>query len=651
MDIKPRLKLRNFPAIFTFSVVTLGMQPSFAMADDIEHILVLGRTENTTAMDMAANVNVIDSSDIQLSGATNLVDLLRGQYGIQISDNNTNAVISMRGFTSGQAANNTLILVDGRKLNNIDIAAPALSSIPLNMIERIEVLSGSAGVLYGDQAVGGVINIITRAPDRDGGNVTVSGGSFNAREARADYAGQFADNWHYYVSGSQKNSDNYRDHNASKTGAVLGRIGYLDDTTNFYFESSYFDNNVETPGALTKAEFDQNPRQSLADSRDYQHDMTYVIRSGVAQQLNTNWQFAADVNYSDSLVTSFSWGSSGRNERDLLAINPKAIGNYETTNGDLNLVVGADLSRGNSDFGNRSNEQTLLSGYVQATVPLNTELSYVVGGRYSRVEDDLKDASVYPNGIKLDESADAYELGLNYQLNDQQRFYIRGEDNFRFAKVDEQAYTSPGVIGLKPQTGRSYEAGWDFTENFIQARINLYRLNLEDEIIFDPSAQKPVGGGFNGANVNAEASRRYGANAGFDWMIVDSLQLGMDYSYIDAEFTEGVNKGKSLSWVAKHNGRIYGSWDLTNEWQLYSDVVYTGGRFIEGDNANIGEKLASYTLVNMAVNYNYQNWLASLRLDNILDKEYVSASYYSSLGSGYYSGTGRDIRLTVNYQF
>lgn len=651
MDIQPRFNLRQFPVVLTLSFVSLGLQTSSVMAEDMEHILVLGRSENTTAMDMTAAVNVIDSSDIQMSGATNLVDLLRGRYGIQISDNNTNAVISMRGFTSGQAANNTLILVDGRKLNNIDIAAPALSAIPLNMIERIEVLSGSAGVLYGDQAVGGVINIITRAPDRAGGNITVSGGSFDTREARGDYAGQFANDWHYYVSVSQKNADNYRHHNASKTGAILGRIGYTDDVTDFYLESSYFDNRVETPGALTKAQFEQDPRQSFADAKDYQHDMTYAIRSGISQQISDNWRLAADMNYSDSLVTSFAWSSAGRNERDLLAINPKAVGTYATDNGDLNIVVGTDLSRGNSNFGYRSNEQTLLSAYVQATVPLTDSLSYVVGGRYSRVEDDLKDASVYPNGIKLDESEDAYELGFNYQFNDANRFYLRAEDNFRFAKVDEQAYTPPSVVGLTPQTGRSYEAGWDVNYNFVQTRLNVYRLNLKDEIIFDPSAQKPVGGGFNGANVNAEASMRYGASVSVNWMVFSNLQLGADYNYIDAEFTEGVNKGKSLSWVAENSARLYSSWDVTENWQLYSDFAFTGSRFIEGDNANVDEKLSAYTLVNVALNYSYQDWLASLRLDNLFDKQYVSASYYSEFGSGYYSGTGRNIRLTVSYQF
>ncbi len=109
-----------------------------------EQLVVIGRQDDTP-LNIAANVVVIDAADIQQSGASNLSELLRGRSGIQISDNNSGPVLAMRGFSSSQAVNNTLILIDGRRLNNIDIAAPSLSAIAVNQIERVEILSGSAG--------------------------------------------------------------------------------------------------------------------------------------------------------------------------------------------------------------------------------------------------------------------------------------------------------------------------------------------------------------------------------------------------------------------------------------------------------------------------------------------------------------------------
>ena len=243
-----------------------------------EHIVVIGRADKTP-LNIAANVNVIDAAAIEMSGATNLTDVLRGQSGIQISDNNIGTSFAMRGFSASAAVNNTLILLDGRRLNNIDIAAPSLNAIPLNQVERIEILSGSAGVLYGDQAVGGVINIVTKSPENTGGSVQLSGGSFNTYEGRGDVSGAINKDWRYFLTGSYNQGDNYRQHNANETGSILGRIQYKTATDSFFVETSYYDDDRENPGALTKDQFKDNPRYSGND-KQYSHEMTTAARTG-----------------------------------------------------------------------------------------------------------------------------------------------------------------------------------------------------------------------------------------------------------------------------------------------------------------------------------------------------------------------------------
>lgn len=640
-------------SLCSFSIIAPAMaadDTSTAKVD--EHLVVIGRSDKTP-LNIAANVNVIDAAAIEMSGATNLTDVLRGQSGIQISDNNIGTSFAMRGFSASTAVNNTLILLDGRRLNNIDIAAPSLNAIPLNQVDRIEILSGSAGVLYGDQAVGGVINIVTKSPENTGGSVQLSGGSFDTYEGRGDVSGAINKDWRYFFTGSYNQGDNYRQHNANETGSILGRIQYKTATDSFFVETSYYDNDRENPGSLTEKQFKDDPRAS-SNKVEYAHEMTTAARTGYQHQLNQNWALAADLDYSDTLVSSLNWGANSHNTRSLLMFSPKALANYSTRQGELNLVTGLDISRGKADFDTmaRSNVQQMQSAYLQATVPLSHTLSYVVGGRYARVTDELVDGNVYPNGMDLDENAHAFELGLNYRPTAEHRLYVRADDNFRFAKVDEQAYTSPGVFGLKPQTGRSYEAGWDWAVASQTLRVSLYRLDLEDEIVYDSSAVKPIGGNFNGANVNADASRRYGAGADWDWQVTKALQLGLEYNYTDAEFTDGANDGKELSWVAKHTGRGYVSMDFAEHFQVFAEAIYTGDRFIEGDNANQGDKLASYVLGNLALNYNRDAWLASLRIDNVFDKDYVSAGYYGGdWGDSYYSGRGRDIRFTVGYRF
>jgi iron complex outermembrane receptor protein len=93
------------------------------------------------------------------------------------------------------------------------------------------------------------------------------------------------------------------------------------------------------------------------------------------------------------------------------------------------------------------------------------------------------------------------------------------------------------------------------------------------------------------------------------------------------------------------------SYDFADDWQAFVEGIYTGERYMEGDDSNTGDKLGSYVLTNLALNYTYSGWNGSLRVDNLLDEDYVGTGYYSAYGSGYYSGTGRSIRLTAGYRF
>ncbi|QVM86637.1 TonB-dependent receptor [Pseudomonas lalucatii] len=133
-----------------------------------------------------ASVAVVTRRQIEASAASSLVEVLRTQAGLQIRDtlgDGNRVALSLRGFGEN-AANNTLVLVDGRRLNNPSQQAADLNSVPLANIERIEIIRGAGTVLYGDQAVGGVVNIITRTPLQDEAYVETSRGSHDLEAYR-----------------------------------------------------------------------------------------------------------------------------------------------------------------------------------------------------------------------------------------------------------------------------------------------------------------------------------------------------------------------------------------------------------------------------------------------------------------------------------
>ncbi|WP_052880523.1 TonB-dependent receptor family protein [Vibrio coralliirubri] len=619
-----------------------------------ETMVVLARSDfNNSIDDIPANVTVITSDEIAASGAKSLDTLLRARAGIQVSDTNSGPSFSLRGFTGGQAANNTLILVDGRRLNKQDLSAPQVSSILISQIERVEILSGSAGVLYGDQAVGGVINIITKGASEDGGNLSVSAGSFDSFAGNVDVSRKLNEQWSLFFSASQDNSDNYRDHNARETGALLSRLNYKQDSTEFFVEASYYDNNREYAGSLTEEQYKNDPKQAAsANQTDYSQEITQAFRAGYKQDVNESWVLGTDVIYDNTSGSGSAWGSSTISDSKQLFGSIKLENQFSTGSGEGNALLGLEGANRDHSYKSsstdRSNEQDTYSVFGQVNYPLLDDLTLTTGARYSAVEDKIFDAAIYPNKEKLTEAQDAYELGLNYNVNESQRIYLRGETNFRFAKIDEQAYTSPGVLGLKPQTGKSIEAGWGLIENNYSLRVDVYNLQLEDEIIFDSSAPTPIGGAFTGANVNADESERNGFTVSGDLYATDSVLLGLEYSLIDAEFSSGDDKGKKLPWVARNSGRAFATYDISYNWQVFVEGVYTGTRFKDGDTSNSLAKLPAYWLSNIAVNFSQDVWSAGLRIDNAFDEKYPANA--NNWGA-YYPGDGRKVIFTGAYKF
>src|SRR5690606_33663339 len=158
-----------------------------------------------------------------------------------------------------------LVLIDGRRLNNTDLAGPDLSAISLADVERIEIIQGSAGALYGDQAVSGVINIITRRPEKFGGRVALLGGSYNRSGIRGSLHDRFTHGLSYRFSVERIDSDNYRRHNELEFGSVLARIDYDYSGGNVFIEQQSIREKLQTPGALLEAEAEIDRRQSLEE--------------------------------------------------------------------------------------------------------------------------------------------------------------------------------------------------------------------------------------------------------------------------------------------------------------------------------------------------------------------------------------------------
>jgi iron complex outermembrane receptor protein len=418
---------------------------------------------------------VVSREEIEKSGAKTTGDLLRGIPGIQIDDlfgNGTEMSISVRGFSSTANAN-TLVLVNGRRLNHSDTSSPDLHHIFPKDIERIEVLVGSAGSLYGDQAVGGVINIITRRWGRDYQQITMRSGSFEYKGIEFNSSRQISDTLRYRLSAEIFQADHYRDHNSEENSNVYGVLEYADFEQSMFLEIQKIDDELELPGALLKVEFDADPTQINAGfANDFINEDTTVSRIGYERSFGDQ-KFNIDTTrrITDAdLFQSFRNNpspSAGTTNRKNNSVNPKLSG---IINASLQIpyVVGLDLEQTDYDlilpnaFGTAtaSNEQETRSFYFQIMPKLTDMMQLTLGMRRSSVENDMKDGVSFPAGLRTDDDITVNELGLAYSVDEQIKLTVRYDENFRFAKVNELALAAPGNV-LNTQTGESFEAGVD----------------------------------------------------------------------------------------------------------------------------------------------------------------------------------------------
>ncbi|WP_192954650.1 TonB-dependent receptor [Gallaecimonas mangrovi] len=636
---------------FSKTLIAIALLPLAAQAADTssntdEHLVVLGRQPQNIDS-IAADVTVISQTDIEKSGAQSLEDLLRGRAGIQVSNSGSGPVLSLRGFSADEAANNVLVLIDGRRLNGPSLSAPSLAGVQLSSIQRIEILSGSAGVLYGDQAVGGVVNIITKS-GTDQGQISATAGSNSHKNLAGSFSKGFANGFYVDGNAAWDDNDNYRDHAKSITKSADGRVGYQNDNTQAFAEASVNSDDRQQPGPLYVSQ--TNPKTSRSEfANNYINEVTRVGRFGVNTRLNDHWQFLVDGSASKrTRDTDLSYiGYSGdylyHAEERFNRVSPRVKASF----GDWQWLGGIDYAH--SDYtdtsvgadNKRDNKAAYGSGQWQQGA-----LSVTAGLRYTKVDDDLVYSGTYDDGVHIDHNATTWSLASQYQLGPG-RAYVRVDRNVRFAKLDEQGYTSAGVIGLKPQTGYSYEAGWQQSG----VKVSVFRLDLKNEIVYDDNAPAPTNGYFAGANVNADKSRRYGANLNLSHRFA-AVTLGVDYQYLDAKFTGGDSDGKQVPWVSKNSGSAYAEVALPHALSSRLSYQYRGSQYLSSDTLNSDPKQGGYGLWNWSGQWQQGPWQLVLRADNLFDKHYADYGVYNAYGENYwYPGNGREVNLTARYSF
>lgn len=647
--------------LVTVSQITLAQESTETVPSvtdtKMEQVLVSATRFEVEGINTAANISVVTAQDIANSGASNVLDVLRGQAGIQVRDSlgtGNSGTISMRGF-GGNASSNTLILVDGRKLNNPTLEGPALGSIALKDVERIEIINGSASVLFGEQAVAGVINIITYRPQAGEvqGWIEASRGTDDLERYQTQFSQGFGNGLSFNASAEERRENGYRDNNEASYTNYFASVR-LDKTWGSVFvEQQKIEDRLNLANSLSEQDVEIDRRKSnVIDA--FNDTNTDVFRTGVDIKIIEDIRFLAEFTDRDS-DTIGDFGDTGfgtfafSKDTRVKSFTPRVVGKFSTTYGDTLVTLGYDniTSFYQTSFGSDA-EQEIEAIYGQLIVPVMKDLTFSVGYRDSEAED-----SNLASNAKNTENADALELGLSYQVSSQVRLFARSAEGFRFGNIDENAGTLSGVNFLKPQTSKSLEAGIDVLLGDSNITVTVFDLDLEDEIFYDaiiPNAS----GFFNstlgfkaGANINLDSSNRRGATIEVDYPLTDKLTLSSNFSYVDAELTSGSYQGNKVPYVAEYSGNVSGVYFMNSSWAFYLSGNYTGSRYKSGDEANDSSQISAQWLWYANAKYTLDQWTANFRVNNLTGEEV--AGFQST--RGLFPAAEREVEVSVSYAF
>lgn len=646
----------------SFILLSLSITPLLSQAALGPIVITPTRTEQSNNQS-SATIYTITNAMIKQSGALTTTDLLRGVPGLQIDDlfgNGSQVSLSVRGFSSTANAN-TLVLVNGRRMNHSDTASPDIHHISPNDIDRIEILAGSAGVLYGDQAVGGVINIITKTDINESTSITAKIGSYNYKSLVANHSTQINEKLSARASIEHLQANHYRDNNEQEKTNISTFLDYKNESSSVFFDFKYVDDTINLPGALLENEFIDNSQQSVSGFEDdYIAEETTSASVGYKTQFYEH-NFNIDLNYRKTdadLRQSFRNSASpsdGTSYRKNLSLNPKLFGQIDE---DKSYTLGLDLETTDYDlvlpniFGTStaSNAQNNNSLFVQINSQLTDKTRMTLGMRHSRVNNDMKNGASFPNGINTKDNVSVREFGLSYLANDNLKYSFRYDENFRFAKVDELALADSTNL-LDTQTGKSYEFGINWNFGTHQINTSIYQLNLSNEIVFDPTVGPDFGFGPSGLNVNLDKTQREGFTLSVIKTINSNIEIMTNIGFVNAKYKSGLFKNNEISGVSDKIAKIRIDYLFNTSFKSYLELHHSGEKYAQGDNGNQFAKLKPINTINLGSNYVLEDWNIHFKIQNLTNKKYAEFVTNNGFGAAFQPSPDRNFQLTATYNF
>jgi len=650
---------------------------------------------------VGASTTVITSEDIARSPGQTVQDVLATVPGIQLQTlyggvNGVGTSVDLRGFGAFATAN-TLILLNGRRLNDLDLAGVDLSTIPLQSIERIEVTRGNSGaVLYGDNAIGGVINIVTKTGAGTGKPIEMrvegGGGSLNQRQGNATVTTNSGP-WSTAVFGNMVKSDGYRANNALDQRNAIGEIRYSTPDLSAFLNITGDDQALGLPGPRSTKYYVNGINQLATDPRgtstpfDYGNKQGYSVTTGFTKSLWNGAELIVDggvrnkkqqAGFFGDPIDIFASQSYVDSTLQTWSITPRLSIKNDFFGLRSNILTGIDYYDSKYDS-NRSQlkgqapihvydlSQQTIGGYWQQTLGLlpTTDFSYGARIQNNRVSAQDRYDPTAPgqpfggaqdNPLKTSETQHALHVGLEHRFTDSFAVFARAARAFRTPNVDERVGAGPHYdqffnpissnFALKTQTSYDVEGGFRVRAGRFELQSSIYDIHLKNEIHYNP---------YVGYGLNLDPTHRYGSETSASLAVSDTLRLKGGLAYTRAVFEEGQFAGNDVPLVSRVSGNAGFTWDI---WQKYAvldaNVRFWGSRRMDNDQPNKQPTIPANATLDLKLSGKYDRFFWSIAVNNLFDVFYYDYAVASTTSAGVYNAyplPGRTYMLKAGMTF
>jgi iron complex outermembrane receptor protein len=633
----------------------------------LEAVVVTATRDVQEIRKVPANVTIITREEIEGSNAKSTVDLLRGEVGVVIRDytgNGKTVTVDIRGFGETGPLN-TLVLVDGRRVNEIDLSGVDWTQIPLDQIDRIEILRGPGTVLYGDNAVGGVINIITKKPEKPfSAKSEVVRGSYLYHKESGSVSGKWGP-FSAILHADYGSSEGYRENGFLRYKDLGGKIIYdANENISFNFSGNLHRDDAGLPGGLLKSTYKIDRR-----SPRYPYDKAETDDGfgnlGVKAKLWNFGRIETELSYRHREVTDFFYSFSYQSKRnvDTWGVTPKYILEKPVWRFPNKLTMGLDFYTSEldvfseSDFSgpNRSEVSKKSIGlYLLDEFSITDNLILSLGYRHEWVIFNLSQ-DVPSSRDRARNWEPAWNIGIDYLFAKRSSAFLSLKRSFRFPTTDEliqyiidpftwQVTDVRANPDLKPQTGYHYEAGvrHAFTDQ-IEANLTFFGADLRNEFFYNP---------YIGENKNYPKTRRQGIEIGtkarpFPWLLVWG-----NYSYTRPTLRGDSFSGNDIPSVPRHKGTLGADFDIGKGFLFNTRLNIVGSRYFISDWTNQVERLDGYYSLDAKLSYSWRELKAFVGVNNLTSRKYAEYGVLDFFGRpNYYPSPERNFIGGISYTF